>query len=313
MRHWNYRIQWHLRPLLEWANDYPLAVDIETANACNLRCTMCHQSTGWLKEDQKVLLDFATLERVVTEAVEIGVHSMKVNWRGEPLLHPEIVRIVKFIKDHGIPEVMMNTNGILMTRQIADGLINAGLDRIIFSCDGISKRTYEKIRRGAKWDQFLENVKMFRGRCLFHKSMGAERVPKIRINCAIQEKNRGEIGKFRKFWKGIADEVRFNTVYRPLGNSNMEGRKKKRHGCPQVYQRLVVDARGNVMPCCADYREELNLGNIHENSLTWIWNVSANKIRKMHERHMGRILNGCRYCDLFALSEIDTNDKVIWR
>ena len=41
----------------------------------------------------------------------MGVSSIKLNYRGEPSLHPEIVSFVSQAADHGFPDIMMNTNG----------------------------------------------------------------------------------------------------------------------------------------------------------------------------------------------------------
>ena len=307
LKHWFYRASWHLRPLFHYFGKAPLAVDVELANACNFRCVMCHQAKGWLKKKDEKIMEWSTLRRAVRQCKRLGVYSMKVNWRGEPTLDPECAEKIRYMKQRGIHEVMMNTNGSKISSGLAQELIESGLDRIIFSCDGISKETFNQIRKGGDFDTLIKNMKNFR---FWRKVIGTKK-PIIRVNVAVMEDNRHEIPKIKKFFKGIVDEIRFNTVYQ---HQNCEGekRKRKKKGCPQIWQRLMIDVAGNIMPCCVDYQEKLFLGNVHQVNLDKVWKERVKTIREFHLTHRARELDGCRECDNFALSELK-NGKIIWR
>ena len=67
---------------------------------------------------------------------------MKFNWRGEPLLNPKIYEYISYAK-RGILETIINTNATNLTKQIQK-LIDSGLDLMIYSFDGGTKKTYEK-------------------------------------------------------------------------------------------------------------------------------------------------------------------------
>ena len=307
LKHLFYRASWYLRPLLKYSGKKPLAVDIEFSNACNFRCVMCHQATGWLKKKDHRFVDWHVLRRVVKEARRLGVYSMKVNWRGEPTLDPECAEKILYMKDKGIHEVMMNTNGSKIDSTLAQKLITSGLDRIIFSCDGLNRETFNRIRKGGDFDTFMRNIKNFR----VWRDCSRQRKPIIRVNVAIMEENKHEMKDVKKFFKDIADEIKFNTIYK---HQDCEGekRKKKRKGCPQIWQRLIVSVNGDIMPCCVDYQEKLRLGNIDVVSLERIWKERVKVIRDFHRTHRGRAMDGCRNCDNFALSEIK-DGKVMYR
>lgn len=316
--HFFYRLRWNLRPFFRNAGSIPLDVDVELANACNFRCTMCQQSTEWLKKADEKLMSWETLKNAVTQCKQLGVPSMKVNWRGESMLDPEFVEKIKYIKMMGIHEVQMNTNASKLTTELADQIIKSGLDRIIFSCDGISKETYNKIRRGGDWDRFHANVTMFKQR---RDAIDATRkknkgLPRIRINTSIQEANKHEISQVHYVFRNLADEVRFNTVYNPQQSNKLLGderRQVKRKGCPQIYQRLIISANGDVVPCCVDFLEKLKLGNVNKVHLKEIYNKRVGRIRKKHENHEGRTLPSCDKCDNFALSFKGPNGKIGWQ
>ena len=318
LKHIWYRIQWNLRPEINWSGSKPLSVDVELSNGCNFRCTMCQQSTNWLKKEEELFMSWNTLKLVVDECKRLGVYSMKVNWRGEPTLDPECADKIAYIKQQGIHEVQMNSNASKLTPSFCDQLIESGLDRIIFSCDGLSKETYNTIRRGGNFDTFVSNVTMFRqrrnakdvGRNWFNR-----RLPVIRINMAVMDQNRHEKPLFKDFFKDIADEMSFNEVYQPQSSNINKGqkRKSKRKGCPQIWQRLIVSVHGTVMPCCVDFREKLAQGTIQNESLSTIWNSRMSNLRSMHKIGLGRKVSGCTNCDNFALSEVDSTGKVVWK
>ncbi len=132
LKHLKYRLLWELRPFFKDHGKAPLAVDIEFANECNLRCTMCQQSTNWWNKKINAVVSWDTLKSVVRQCKDMGVYSMKVNWRGESTLDPECAEKIKYIKDQGIHEVQMNTNATKLDDVLSYKLIDSGLDRIYF-------------------------------------------------------------------------------------------------------------------------------------------------------------------------------------
>ena len=118
----------------------------------------------------------------------------------------------------------------------------------------------------------------------------------------------------KKFFKKYCDELRMNTVYNPQMSNKWLGKEhrvKKRKGCPQIYQRLIVAGNGDVMPCCVDFQKKLNLGNVHKETLANIYRRRVGAIRKAHEGHKGRSLPACESCDNFALSS-KVEGKVVY-
>ena len=314
LKHLRYRLLWELQPMFKWSGRAPLAVDVELSSECNFRCVFCQKNDKefWDKNEEE-MMNWDTFKKIVDECVQMGVYSMKVNWRGEPTLNPHLADYIFYMKQSGIHEVMMNTNGSKLTVELADKIIHSGIDRVIFSCDGISSETYNKIRRGGDWHKFIENVRMFDDRRKLFKSLG-KKVPIVRINTAIMDENKHEIPLFQETFDGIVDELRFNTLYNPQKKNKFLGKRKrevKRKGCPQIYQRMIVSSEGDATVCCADYQKKLKLGNIHSSSLSDMYQIDQEKIRDTHEAHNAKTLDGCRNCDLFSLSEKKGN-KVVW-
>ena len=91
--------------------------------------------------------------------------SVKLIWRGEPLLHPKVKELIQYAKESGIIEVIINTNGTNLNTKKANELIDSGLDQLIYSFDGGTKETYEKMRPGRfkknNFEDVFNNIKNF--------------------------------------------------------------------------------------------------------------------------------------------------------
>lgn len=147
-RYNEYRKKWADNPANYIDEGYPINLDIEASMACNLRCPMCPRTVRINEKDKKLResahFDFALYKRLIDEAAEIGVYAVKLNWLGEPLMNPRIVDMVKYAKDRGIEDVLMNTNAVLLTEEMSRNLIAAGIDKLFFSFDSPYKDNYEK-------------------------------------------------------------------------------------------------------------------------------------------------------------------------
>jgi len=105
-----YRFKWTFFPKVRLVPKVPLNVDIEIADACNLRCKFCNHGVETIKNAGLMEESFA--KEAIDQLTEMGVYSMKLNWRGEAALHHKLAPIIAYAKSQGFPEVQMNTNGI---------------------------------------------------------------------------------------------------------------------------------------------------------------------------------------------------------
>lgn len=106
--------------------------------ACNCRCRMCNM---WKKKpvivkDYKKLIDFMKKNKVLVLSLT----------GGEPMLHPNLLEIIRYAKSKGFM-VHMATNGTLLTLEKAKALKIAGLDIISFSIDHYTPAVQDNLRR----------------------------------------------------------------------------------------------------------------------------------------------------------------------
>ena len=149
-----YRKRWQHQPKDFDPGDFPLFLDIEVTNACNLRCPFCATTISGDKY-KKGFISMEHVDKILKEGAENGLYGVKFNIRGEPLLHPSIVDFVRSAKDKGLIDVYFNTNGMLLTEEMCRKLIDARLDRVSISFDGFTKEIYEGNSDGANLETLL--------------------------------------------------------------------------------------------------------------------------------------------------------------
>jgi cyclic pyranopterin phosphate synthase len=101
---------------------------------CNLACPYCLPDG----REPADLLSLSQRLQVVAAAVELGASSLRLTG-GEPLLHPELEALVEAaqpLRQQGLREIALTSNGTLLTAARAQALREAGLDRITLSLDG---------------------------------------------------------------------------------------------------------------------------------------------------------------------------------
>jgi hopanoid biosynthesis associated radical SAM protein HpnH len=109
----NMKIGSHLiRQKLKGAKHYPFIVEIEPLFACNLSCPGC----GKIQHPTDILRKRLSLEDILEAVRESGTPMVSIAG-GEPLLHPDMERIVAELIRRKI-YVYLCTNGVLLRRRL---------------------------------------------------------------------------------------------------------------------------------------------------------------------------------------------------
>src|SRR5436305_5103898 len=119
---------------------------VEVTSGCNLKCPMCFAESGPGGQH----IDFATFTRMVDRAVQLeGVLDVLQLSGGEPTLHPELLRMVRYACEQPIQAVMINTNGVRLAhdRGLVERLAEMR-DRleIYLQFDGLDDSAYTALR-----------------------------------------------------------------------------------------------------------------------------------------------------------------------
>ena len=126
---------------------WPETISLFLTYKCNLRCKMCGQwgDNGLFKTFSKSKLEKMLSIEVISDLInEIKKFNPTVTlFGGEPTLHPQIVEIIRRLKQSGL-RVNIITNGSTL-KKYGSEFISAGLDEIILSLDG-PREIHNKIR-----------------------------------------------------------------------------------------------------------------------------------------------------------------------
>ena len=96
------RFRWHYYPRMHYVSSFPDHVDIEASSACNMKCPMCFHHK--IPKDQVGSMDFDLYKKIVDECAAHKIFSIRLSWRGEPLLNPKLPEMVRYAKQKGINE-----------------------------------------------------------------------------------------------------------------------------------------------------------------------------------------------------------------
>lgn len=286
-----YREKWESQPREMDPGTTPLHLDIEVTSYCNLACPFC--ATTYSKHElSNGYMSWETVKSVLDQAEELGVYACKFNFRGEPLLHKELGRFIRYAKEKGIIDVFFNTNAALLTEERARELIESGLDRLTVSFDTVDPSQYERYRVGAKFDAVVANVERL---VRLRDEMGSQ-TPKVRVQAVLVPEVAENFDAYVEFWKDRVDQVSYNDML-----DNVPGHipaLQSKWVCPFPYQRLNIMWDGTVTTCYNDHYGKNALGHVSTDALADIWREGLKTLRADHREGRAHLHGACVECPL---------------
>lgn len=302
--------------------DTPMGVHICPSTYCNFKCHYCKHSldtmsdyavgqTGWLKRQ---FMDMELYNKIIDQLKQFP-HKVKLlnfAWLGEPLLHPNIIDMVRIAKEADVADtVSIVTNASMLNKKMSDGLIDAGLDRLRISLQGLNADDYWDVAKyKIDYEEYLNNIKYF-----YEHKRSTDLYIKI-IDAML--KTADDEARFRGLFEDICDYINIEhlvPIHQELditdmkkefdvgyfGNSIVENKI-----CTYCFYMLVISPDGEIMPCTnADYIQEdgtiriMGLGNIMNETITEYWN--GDRLRNLRksmiygERAGNPICKACAY------------------
>ncbi len=120
---------------------------MDPTEKCNYNCIGCWAGSY----DQAKTMSFETIDRILTEAKEMGIYFIVLSG-GEPTLYPHFFDI---LKKHNDMAFMFYTNGSMITEKFAEKLADAGNAVPCISVEGFKEKTDWRRGKGA-WDRVMK-------------------------------------------------------------------------------------------------------------------------------------------------------------
>lgn len=179
-------------------------VYVEITSNCNLKCVYCYNNSGMGKN-----MSFQNIKTLLQQIIDYGGNKISLSG-GEPLLHPNILQILKYIHDTNVSCTLL-TNGTLIDDEKAKVIVETEVE-VQVSLDGPNALIHDKGRGAGSFSAAMAGIRTLRQNG-YSKPLS--------IKCVISEANSSCLEEFVKFTEEIkADTVSFSW----LQNS---GRAKK--------------------------------------------------------------------------------------
>ena len=147
----------NFRPLKDSYNRQIDYIRISITDKCNLKCIYCMPPEGVKFFEEKDVMTNEEILRFVRIAGKHGLRNIRITG-GEPLMRRDIIGLISSIKQTGIRDLSITTNGISLSRHAAD-LKKAGLDRVNISLDTMDPDRYRSITGGGDIDCVWQSIR----------------------------------------------------------------------------------------------------------------------------------------------------------
>ena len=126
---------------------------------CNLKCRHCWIAPKYQSEETVwPSLDFELFKDILRQGMDLGLSGVKLTG-GEPLIHPDIERILDHINETGL-RLTIETNGVKCTPRIAEKIMKNPRPFVSVSLDAADAETHEWVRGvPGCFDAALEGVR----------------------------------------------------------------------------------------------------------------------------------------------------------
>ena len=294
-----YRKRWFEYPANFITGEFPIHLDIESTNICNLRCPFCATTFNRWGPNKRGYMDIELFKKIIDEGAENGLYSIKLSFRGEPLLHSRIADMISYARKKGIIDIYFNTNAVLLNPDMTNKLLDAGLFRITISIEGTTKEVYKKYRVGAEFEEVLNNIKNLR------KIRDCKNLffPQIRVQTVLLDELKESFPSYVQFWKELVEEVSYLDARREVAEDKYTSIAAD-WACPFLWQRMAILWDGTLLPCLTHGVSDIssmNLGNVKEISIKNMWNSPKyNNLRNLHKEGKSHQIKACTECSYRA-------------
>ena len=248
----------------------PYIIYIDPCDTCNFRCKFCPTGNRELMRHTKGRghgpMEFSVFREKIDSLADFAdpIRVIRLYKEGEPLLNPRFADMVAYAKaSPRVERVDTTTNAALLTPERSRAILDAGLDRLNISVEGVNAAQYRDFS-GAELDygRFVENIAWFYDHC------GAcELNIKINGDVLTPEQEAEFFRTFGDICDGISVE-RTIDYWPKFDRMRMEydesvsllgGKSREVQVCPYVFYEMCVNADGTFSLCRFDWNHAMLL------------------------------------------------------
>jgi radical SAM protein with 4Fe4S-binding SPASM domain len=302
--------------------DTPFLLYVDPSSACNFRCQFC--PTGHLdllkaSEYKRRVMSLLLFEKLLKdlEAFPQALRVMRMNKIGEPLLNKNLPTMIRLAKESGrVRYIDLATNASKFSPDLLMSIVEAGLDRLNISLEGVSKEQYaEHAKVDFDFAKLVEQI-----RWLFPRRGNCEVTIKVPGNyLSAQDRDhffdlfgdycdRIFVEELSPIWPEFDLQGRAGVMASETEGQYREALQEK-DVCTYIFYAVVIKADGTVSACCPDWDQKLLVGDLNTQTLHEIWNsAELQKLRRLHLQGRRRENAVCRACGHIKYAQVDNID-----
>ncbi len=274
-----YRELWAKCGTGQEAPKFPIHLDLDFVDACNLRCRFCMEhERGWTGAKMNPEL----LTKILTEANQHeSFYSLNLAPTTEAFYSPkEFIKTLDIIEEFERPlDIFLHTNAVGLKGKVVDRLLNSRATWICASMEGLSNEAYQEMC-GVPIDAARDNLIAF----VKARDAAGRVFPRVRLSMVVGPSNHHERDAFIEFWEPYVDIIEFQDIEAtPAMMEGLPYRRLDPMPCSDPMRRMLIRPEGDVYPCCAfpPHRGEVQLGSVVERTIESIWQGSMlERLRK---------------------------------
>jgi len=293
----------------------PFRVFFYVSSFCNFHCSFCpHGHSQAVKQKPQALMPLSLAQKCLNDLMAFPdkIKLLTFAGVGEPLLNKNLPEIIQTAVEYEVAEKYeITTNASLLTDQLSEKLIRAGISLIQISIYGLNDLQYKEFSNASlKFDDLVRNIEY-----LYAIKGQAEMI--IKITDAVCGTEAGQ-DEFHRIFSPICDRICLEhaaPIWYEMPMNDESGLDIYGHPivrkevCPLPFFNLIVNEDGVVTPCCADWKHKLVMGHADREALKSIW--EGQEYRKLWQALLsGRPASPypCRDCAYPELTTIDNID-----
>lgn len=293
----------------------PTIVNIELSGRCNLKCVYCPFHGVLAKKEQKGIMNWETLYKLVDQLKDIKtIKKLTVVGNGELFVNPEWFEMLNYILEKiSIDNLQMYTNGMLLNKKEVDKINkikNVKKIDLEVSIDGKTPDECERFRVGAVYETIKNNLR-------YALKVFNEKIDVTIFNLYLADEEETRLNDYMVEYANqppaylMSDFPLLKIVSRKAvldgdeegeipGFKKIKINKKPPYSeCINTFNRMAIDYQGNLVRCSCSKGFCQRIGNIENDNLLecWINDDELNLARK-HLLEKSSDIDFCSGCEL---------------
>lgn len=305
----------------------PLHMQFELTNYCNLKCPVCPTGIKALQRKPQSM-DAVLFEHLIDAVGPYLLTASLWAW-GEPLLHPQLQRILKAVRKYKIATLLSTNGQNLNDDHVLEALTSEPPHYLIVAIDGLTDQTNAQYRVGARLEPVLSGIQ----RIAEIKNKRGRHLPILHMRFIAMKHNQHEIPNIVDFARenrfdqltvrtlSIIDDHSIDQYHKAMVPDQAEfqayayrnGKRVKRNDfiCLEPFWFPTVFADGTLVTCEQDFNAQQSLGVLSEKvSFKDLWfTKKAARIRKKM-RGNSNSMSFCRNCPYRDREDTDCSVQI---